>query len=227
VALLFDSHSSYSTRGMLAFAATWLASSKALALLCGRGPLAAAPWTRAQFILLYALPLLPATPDPGSSSGRTSRNSKPKGNGSQPVADGGGGSTSLAASSAAKAALMAATLWAGVHAVNPLIRNLNYSLAMYGFLGEFPDRMALKWACISSLPAAVCSRLLPRTDSDREQGGRQRETVAAAAHLPLLPGALVRYLCPDMPTNPANISVQRVSSPARAALLLQACRWTA
>lgn len=116
VVLLYDGATAYVTRGMLAFLLTWLASSKAVAFLCCRGPLAAQRWTRAQFVVLYALPLLPADPQAARE------------------ASGDGGS--LLARSAAKMALTAVALFGLACGPPQVVREVLYVTAMYGWLGE-------------------------------------------------------------------------------------------
>ena len=48
------------SRLAVTFAATWLGSFKAVGAALGRGPLAQAPWTPAQYTLLYAAPVYPS-----------------------------------------------------------------------------------------------------------------------------------------------------------------------
>lgn len=57
--LLFDRRGELLTRVAVAFTAAWLGAWKALGLAANRGPLAAADWSPAQLLLVYALPLYP------------------------------------------------------------------------------------------------------------------------------------------------------------------------
>lgn len=142
--LLFDANTCHSTRGMTTFAISWIASSKALALACGRGQLAARRWTAPHFLALYIMPLLADTEAPSSAAAP-----KVKRPGAAAAAAAGvaaaaaakGGSEGSAGGSLARrtvvnAAITALCLLGAVLGPPLLVKQALLSLAMYGWLGK-------------------------------------------------------------------------------------------
>lgn len=76
------------SRLALSFMATWLGSFKAIGAALGRGPLAQAPWTPAQYALLYAAPVYPSA----GCTGGTVPAPKASSASGPPAAQGGSGS---------------------------------------------------------------------------------------------------------------------------------------
>ncbi len=162
--LLFDANTCHSTRGMTTFAISWIASSKALALACGRGQLAARRWTAPHFLALYIMPLLADTEAPSSADAPKVKRPGAAAAGAAAAAATEGGSEgsaggSLARRTAVNAAITALCLLGAVLGPPLLVKQALLSLAMYGWLGE----------CTQWMPAVV--EQMPAADWSRSAGG--------------------------------------------------------
>lgn len=134
--LLFDANTCHSTRGMTTFAVSWVASSKAVALFCGRGQLAARRWRLPQFLALYIMPLLPDMEAPSSTAAPATRIWDAPATAAPAAGEGGGSDGSLAQQTAVNAAITAVCLLGAVSGPPLLVKQALLSLAMYGWLGE-------------------------------------------------------------------------------------------
>lgn len=161
--LLFDANTCHSTRGMTTFAISWIASSKALALFCGRGQLAARRWRLPQFLALYIMPLLADTsaPPPGGAP----RAKTPGASAAvAPAADGSGssdGGGSLARRTAVNAAITALCLLGAVSGPPLIVKQALLSLAMYGWLGEYWGSAGVcrrGWRCLFGVGSKAARR---------------------------------------------------------------------
>ncbi|KAL4422737.1 hypothetical protein ABPG75_008934 [Micractinium tetrahymenae] len=132
---------------LVEFALTWLASYKALAWACGRGPLAR-PWSLPQFCAVLLAPITPVAA--GTAAAPAPRRGR--------QGEHAGGAGAMAGAFAAKVALMAVGI--AVLRTNPplLVVDLLYTLGLYAILSFTMDGPA------AGLSAAIGMAVAPHFD---------------------------------------------------------------
>lgn len=140
---------------LVEFVLTWLASYKALAWACGRGPLAR-PWNLLQFCAVLLAPITPvATGSASAGSGHAATPVPRRGRQGEHA----GGAGAMAGAFAAKAALLAVGI--AVLRTHPplLVVDLLYTLGLYAILSFVMDGPA------AGLSAAMGMAVAPHFDA--------------------------------------------------------------